>query len=110
MKYGLKQEQLQEIVEFLSRYPQIEKAILFGSRALGTYKPSSDVDIAIFGEQADWKLASQLKLDIEEETYLPYFFDIVSYNSIQEKNLKEEIDKKGVSIYERKKDSSVKPC
>jgi predicted nucleotidyltransferase len=45
--------------------------VLFGSRAIDTYKEASDVDIAIKGEQADWSLAITIKEHLEEETYLP---------------------------------------
>jgi predicted nucleotidyltransferase len=47
----------------------VEEAILFGSRALGTYKPASDVDIALKGEGVTSALAARLKFDIEEDTY-----------------------------------------
>jgi predicted nucleotidyltransferase len=53
MKYGLSDKQLQEIKEILASYESVDKAVLFGSRAIDTYKEASDVDIAIKGEQAD---------------------------------------------------------
>jgi predicted nucleotidyltransferase len=45
MKYGLSDKQLQEIKEILASYVSVEKAVLFGSRAIDTYKEASDVDI-----------------------------------------------------------------
>jgi predicted nucleotidyltransferase len=74
MKYGLSDKQLQEIKEILASYESVDKAVLFGSRAIDTYKEASDVDIAIKGEQADWSLAITIKEHLEEETYLPFFF------------------------------------
>jgi predicted nucleotidyltransferase len=53
MKYGLSDKQLQEIKEILASYESVEKAVLFGSRAIDTYKEASDVDIAIKGKKAD---------------------------------------------------------
>ncbi|KAF3981309.1 MAG: hypothetical protein HFP78_07440 [Methylococcales symbiont of Hymedesmia sp. n. MRB-2018] len=95
MKYGLSAEQLTEIKAILSSYDAIEQAILFGSRAIDTHKEASDVDIAIKGEKADWSLAMTLKDHFEEETYLPFFFDVVAYSSIKSDELREHIDRKG---------------
>lgn len=46
---GLKEEDLQYIIDNIKRFPEIKKAIVFGSRAKGNYKVGSDIDIAIFG-------------------------------------------------------------
>jgi predicted nucleotidyltransferase len=94
MKYGLSDKQLQEIKEILASYESVDKAVLFGSRAIDTYKEASDVDIAIKGEQADWSLAITIKEHLEEETYLPFFFDVVAYGSVESEELKRHIDTK----------------
>ncbi|MFH1897012.1 MAG: nucleotidyltransferase domain-containing protein [Candidatus Desantisbacteria bacterium] len=99
MKYGLSDKQLNEIISLLGAYPEIEEAILFGSRAIDTYKEASDVDIAIKGEKATASLAAKLKYYFEEETYLPFFFDFVAYPTITNAALREHINTKGVSIY-----------
>lgn len=104
MSYGLSDQQLEEIVEFIAAYPQVEEAILFGSRAIGNYKPASDVDIAIKGDGVTSALAARLKFDIEEDTYLPFFFDVVAYGTITREALKQHIDRKGVSIYRKIQD------
>ena len=99
MKYGLSDKQLQEIIAIFVKVPQVEKAILFGSRAMGNFKEASDVDIAIMGEHADFRIAAHLKYELEEETYLPYFFDIIAYNTIDNEALKEHLQKYGKEIY-----------
>ena len=99
MSYGLSDQQLEEIVQFIAAYPEVEEAILFGSRAIGTHKPASDVDIAIKGDGVNSALAARLKFDIEEDTYLPYFFDFVAYNTITREKLRQHIDENGISIY-----------
>ena len=60
MKYGLSEKQLEQVISILKKYDEIEGAILFGSRALGNYKPASDVDIAIKGDKADALLSQKL--------------------------------------------------
>ena len=49
MNHGLSKRDLDEISEILKSFPEIEEAVLFGSRAKGNYKPGSDIDIAIKG-------------------------------------------------------------
>ena len=101
MKYGLSDKQLQEITGIISSYPQIEHAFIFGSRAINTYKEASDIDIAIKGSKVDSSLAAKLKDYLEEDTYLPFFFDVVAYNSIQSEELKKHIRTKGKAIYSK---------
>lgn len=99
MKYGLSEKQLNEIIAILSTFTEIEEAILFGSRAIDTYKEASDVDIALKGDKVTASLAAKLKYQFEEDTYLPFFFDFVAYTTITNEALKEHIDTKGVLIY-----------
>ena len=101
MKYGLFDSQLKTIEEVLSSHPKIEEAVLFGSRAMDTFKEASDVDIALKGSKVNAKLAIKLQSYFEEETDLPYFFDFVSYSHIDNKNLIKHIDKEGIVIYRK---------
>ncbi len=99
MKYGLSEEQLKVIEEALKSFSEIEQVILFGSRSIDTFREASDVDIAIKGKKADFNLASELKTYFEEKTNLPFFFDIISYSTIESKELKKHIRQKGKVIY-----------
>lgn len=97
MKYGLKPEQLEEIRTRLSAFPDIESAFLFGSRAMGTYKQASDIDIALKGE-LDKKTLIRLG-NAFEDSDLPFFVDLVDYVGITEPALKQSIDTYGIQIY-----------
>ncbi len=99
MKYGLSDQQRKEITDILTSYKAVEKAILFGSRAIDTYKEASDVDIAIKGQNADWSLAMTIQDHLEEETYLPFFFDVVAYGSVESEELRRHIDGKGRVLF-----------
>ncbi len=97
---GLKKHHLDEIREILDRHPEVEKAIIFGSRAKGTYRKASDIDIAIFGKRITLSTLLSLMSDFEE-SHLPYFVDVVDYKKV-DKKLREEIDQFGKLIYIRK--------
>ena len=47
MKFGLKESDIELIKKVFSNYPEVEKVILYGSRAKGTYKPASDIDLTL---------------------------------------------------------------
>ena len=49
MKYGLKESVIQQISAILARHPQVNQAILYGSRAKGNYKHGSDIDLTLRG-------------------------------------------------------------
>ena len=101
MKYGLREEQLKEVIDFIKQYPEVDEAILFGSRAMGAFKDSSDVDIVLKGKDVTASLASKMKFHIEEDSCLPFFFDFIAYPSINNAALKKEIDTKGIVLWKK---------
>jgi predicted nucleotidyltransferase len=109
MKFGLKEEDIAYIVGALKEFDEIEKAAVFGSRAKGNYKPGSDVDLAIFGEAISFSTIAHLLFMLEEDSPMPYLFDIVDYTHLAHQELKEHIERVGLTIFERedlKEDSS----
>lgn len=58
--YGLLDRDMKFILNGLRSFPEIDRAILFGSRALGNYKKGSDVDIAIIGGDINSKVMFEL--------------------------------------------------
>lgn len=98
---GLKEEDLQYIIDNIKRFPEIKKAVVFGSRAKGNYKVGSDIDIAIFGEKVTFTSVAQLHFLLEEQGPLPYLIDVVKYEELENDKLKEHIDRVGVTIFNR---------
>ena len=49
MNMVLKVSTIDRICIVLSQYSQVEKAILYGSRAKGNYKNGSDIDLTLYG-------------------------------------------------------------
>lgn len=94
---GLTPKELETLKNVFKKFDNINEVILFGSRALGTHKPASDIDLAIKGN-VDINTLSKLKYILEEDTNLPYFFDVVIYDSLDNIELKRHIDEFGEII------------
>jgi uncharacterized protein len=97
---GLSLSDMKIITDVLKAYPNIEEAILFGSRAKGTQNPGSDVDIAIKGFEVEL-LTAQVRGELNDESPLPYTFDIVALDTLENKALREHIQRVGISFYIR---------
>ena len=96
MPFGLRDEDFKKIETVLRSYPKIQDAIIFGSRAKGTYRYGSDIDIALKGS-IDLRLINDL-LQAMDELFLPYTFDLVDYASIDNQEFREHIDRVGMSL------------
>lgn len=98
--FGLKESDLAYIVKSLSQFDTIDKAIIFGSRAKGNYSNGSDVDIAIKGT-IDIKTVAKLSFLLNQESLMPYKFDIINYTKTKHHDLKKHIDRVGILIYDK---------
>lgn len=94
---GLAFEETAILCAVFRKYPQIERVILFGSRAKGTAKPNSDIDLALVGDVDDF-FAEQIALELDD-TPLPYKYDVKSLNHIDNQELLDHINRIGVTIY-----------
>jgi predicted nucleotidyltransferase len=95
---GLSPKELEILQNVFKKFDNINEVILFGSRALGTQKTASDIDLAIKGN-VDINTLSKLKYTLEEDTNLPYFFDVVIYDNLDNLELKKHIDEFGLLIW-----------
>lgn len=98
---GLLDRDLNYIAQALNMFPEIEKGIIFGSRAMGNYKKGSDIDLAICGEGITKEILLKVYDYLDEVYPIPYFLDIIHYEDIDNKKLKNHIDEKGKIIYEK---------
>jgi len=98
--FGLTQVELNEVIRILEAFDAVQGAILFGSRAKGSHKPGSDIDIALIGDNLE-SCITQIAYQLNEELTLPYFFDVLDYKNISHQDLKEHIDRVGVRFYSK---------
>ena len=100
--YGMTDEELDLLCSLFARQREIERVILFGSRARGTHKSFSDVDITLLGVGLSRSHLNRLMADIDESS-LPYSFDISLYAKLTNPELIEQIEKTGVILFQRGK-------
>ena len=95
MKYNIPERVLKDISAFAKKY-SINKVILFGSRARGDNTERSDIDIAVYGGDFD-----HFYWDVKEKVHSLLMFDIVQVDVAVSDELKQEIERDGVIIYEK---------
>lgn len=100
--FGLLYRDMDYIEKALTKFKEIDKAVVFGSRAIGNYKPGSDVDIAIFGKAVTEKTLYDLNDLLNEQYPLPYYFDLLYYEKINNEKLKKHIETVGKELYSKK--------
>jgi len=100
MKYGLKDSTIQKIQSVLALYPQVEKAILYGSRAMGNYKNGSDIDLTLCGAGLTMKVLYRI-MDELDDLLLPYMIDLSILEDIGDAGLRDHIQRVGLTFYAR---------
>ena len=98
---GLREDDLQNIIAVLQQHKEVEEAVIFGSRAKGNFKNGSDVNIALKGSRLTWNITSEISDVLNEETQMPYKFDLLNYHNITNKDLTEHINRIGIYFYKR---------
>ncbi|RLD78733.1 MAG: nucleotidyltransferase domain-containing protein [Bacteroidetes bacterium] len=100
-KYGLIDSDLNNVISILLKNQKIDEIILFGSRAKGNFKKGSDIDIALKG--ATLKLIDIIDVTIEiDSLLLPYKFDLIIFDRINEKALIDHINRIGIVLFSKK--------
>ena len=100
MKFGLKDETIEHVHDVFSRFPQIEEVIIYGSRAKGTYRNGSDIDLTISWIGLNLEVINRLSLELDD-LLLPYTFDLSIYQQISNPDLIEHIQRVGVVFYKK---------
>ena len=100
MPHGLPQKTINEICGVLAQHPEVESAILYGSRAKGTHKPGSDIDLTLTGKGLTLKTLNQIDDEIDD-LLLPWIIDLSIFNQIDNPELVNHINRNGSIFYQR---------
>ena len=101
MQHGLPTQTLQKIRDVFVRYPQVEEAALYGSRARGDYKNGSDIDLTLHGGDAlTHTILSRIANDLDDQL-LPYTIDLSIFKNIRDSEMVAQIERVGVVFYKK---------
>ena len=98
--HGLTGHTVEKIQAVLANFPDVEKAVVYGSRAKGNFKPGSDIDLTLFGEGLDEKMMSRIYWALDD-LLLPYKIDLSLFPGLKHPALIDHIRRVGIALYTR---------
>lgn len=103
LEHGLPAKTVSKCREVLVRFPAVDSAVLFGSRAKGTHRPGSDIDLALTGQDLDWRTLTRID-DALDDLLLPYRFSLVLADERLDADVAAHIARVGRPFYEKSPD------
>jgi uncharacterized protein len=105
-QFGLTLTTINKILAVFNQHPEVESVILYGSRARGNYRDGSDIDLTLTGEQLTYQIVARIEDEIDD-LLLPYLFDISIFSHIEDPDVVDQINKVGITFYQRKSESLI---
>lgn len=96
--FGLSPTDLNRIRSVFARFPGVSRVLIYGSRAKGTHRPASDIDLTITNT-LDWETFTQIESELDE-LLLPYQIDLSLFSQIDNPKLIDHIKRVGQSFYQ----------
>lgn len=100
LNFGLDKDVIQKICGVFAQHPQIERAVIYGSRAKGNYKNGSDIDLTLHGKNLTLDLLYQISTEIDD-LLLPYTIDLSIFHALKDPDFIDHIQRVGIIFYEK---------
>ena len=98
--HGLSESTVAQIGNVLARFPEVERALLFGSRAKGSHRQGSDIDLALIGIRLNWRTLGQIDHALDD-LLLPYRFSLIQLSDRTDPEVAAHVHRVGRLFYER---------
>lgn len=98
---GLLADEWLRLAKVFDQHSDISRVWLYGSRAKGSHRGGSDIDLALDGQDLDLVCLADIMVDIEELA-LPVPVDLVARERLPANSLRTNIESHGHVIWERK--------
>jgi predicted nucleotidyltransferase len=98
--HGLSGQTVEKIQAVLAGVPEVEKAVVYGSRAKGNFKPGSDIDLTLFGDDLTNAIMSRIYWALDD-LLLPYKIDLSLFSGLKHPALIDHIQRVGIPLFER---------
>lgn len=102
MRYGLSDTTINDLCGVFSRYPNIHRVFIFGSRAKGNYRPGSDIDLAVEGTDIDQRFLQRVSIDIDNLGLL-YGIDLLDLRKHQNDPIGQHVNRVGQLFFSQSK-------
>ena len=100
-RFGLKDDTIAKIQGVFASHPQVDKAVIYGSRAKGNQKNGSDIDLTLHGKELTLNILYKIMEDIDE-LMLPYTIDLSIFHELSDPDFIDHIQRMGILFYEKK--------
>lgn len=100
-EFGLSEAAMDIIREIYGRFPRIARVIAYGSRAKGTFREGSDIDMTVIADEGFTQDDLRHVADAFDDSMLPYLVDISIFAELKSPELKDHIRRRGKVLYER---------
>lgn len=101
MHYGLTDNVINQIRQVLSRYEELEQALLYGSRAKGNFKPGSDIDLTLTGDGLNQRILNKMEDELDD-LMLPYTFDLSILKQVTNPDFTDHVKRVGIVFYDHR--------
>ena len=109
LEFGLPQTTTRTIRHILAQAPAVEKAVIYGSRAKGTHRPGSDIDLTLFGQRLDLDILGGIATALHDSS-IPYQVDLSLFDHIDHTALRDHIKRVGKVFYQRNEIAPTRPA
>ncbi|SFR51470.1 Predicted nucleotidyltransferase [Marinobacter daqiaonensis] len=97
-RFGLPASALDSLADVFGQFPEIDKVVLYGSRAMDRYRSGSDIDLAVSAPDMGWATFLRLEQAIDD-LLLPWKVDLALIHQIENQELMDHIQRVGVLLY-----------
>lgn len=104
MQFGLNDNEINKMRQVFASFPEIEKVIVFGSRAKGNFKAGSDIDLTLLGKDVNLSLLNQINTRLDD-LEMPYTFDLSVLERVKNKDVIDHINRVGKMFYIKSKEA-----
>lgn len=99
-RFGLPETAIEAIQQVLASHPEVEQALVYGSRALGRQRPASDIDLTLIGPAISFGTLAQIEAELDD-LLLPWMIDLSRLADLSHPPLRDHIARVGQILYDR---------
>ncbi len=104
MNFGLPDITINKMISVFSNHNEIDKVLIYGSRAKGNFRKGSDIDLTLVGKNLNAHLISEINEELDELN-TPYLIDLSIYDTLKFSELEEHIQRVGKVFYVKSSNS-----